>query len=136
MAAYVGYDYHIDTFGGAAIPQADFERLAVRASREVDKITMYRIQNTDNPDGYPVDNKVKNAVCAVAEVLFRRDAIIEGSGGGLIKSETVGNRTVSLNVMDADKLDAYWRSEVWQAAREFLVTTGLLYRGIGRTCGL
>lgn len=136
MAAYVDFDFYTNMFGGAAIPESEFERYAIRASREVDKITLYRIQNDDNPDGYPVDNKVRNAVSAVADVLFRQDSAEAKTGGGLVESETVNSHTVRFNTLSPDKMAEYWRGEIWKAARAFLTTTGLLYRGVGRTCGL
>lgn len=136
MAAYADFEYYSGTFGGSAIPEAEFGRYALRASREVDKITLYRIQNPPGADSYPVDNKVKDAVCAVAEVLFRHDQEDAKTGGALVESETVDSHTVRFKVMGADKLAEFRATEIWAAARGYLTSTGLLYRGIGRTCGL
>lgn len=136
MAAYVEYDYYKEVFGGVAIPSDLFKSHALRASREVDKITLYRIQNAGNPNGYEVDGKVKNAVCAVADVLFKQDEADKLTGGGAISSETVKSHTVSFKTQTAEERERQSKKEIQNAARDFLATTGLLYRGAGRMCGL
>ena len=42
MAAYADYEFYVTTYQGAAIAQADFPLLALRASEVVDQVTFDR----------------------------------------------------------------------------------------------
>lgn len=119
MAAYAEYQYYTEEFGGTAILEDDFPALAVRASREIDLITMGKIAGTEWAD----NAAVKNAVCAVAEVIHADDA--RQSAVGFKTSETVGR--VSVSYQEAVPLDA----QIYSAVKAYLFTTGLLYRGCG-----
>ena len=129
MAAYVDFEFYVNTFGGVAIPESDFESSATRASRELDRITQYRIKSDLNPNGtYIVDNKVKNATCAIAEILFNQSK--GDNADGSILSESVGQHSVTYNVVKAEDARRVFDKTIRSAARGFLTGTGLLYVGI------
>lgn len=119
MAAYADYQYYTQEFGGTAIPEEEFPALAIRASREIDLITMGKIAGTDWAD----DPAVKNAVCAAAEVIRTDDA--RQAAVGFKSSETVGR--VSVSYQESAPLD----TQIYGAAKAYLFPTGLLYRGCG-----
>lgn len=58
---YADYEFYKTEYFGVAISEADFPRLARRASSYIDYITMGRAS------GYSVDDAVKMACCAIAE---------------------------------------------------------------------
>lgn len=126
MAAYVDYKYYTEQFGGAAIPETEFATYALQASRKVDSLTLYRIQNNDNPKGYVVDSKVKNAVCAVADVIYQNDKQEQKRGD--IASETVGRHSVTYNVDKPGEKERLLNSKINSVAVSHLATTGLLNR--------
>lgn len=132
MAAYADYDYYHTEFGGTAVPQADFPAYAARASRRVDAVTLRRTAALDN-----IPNAVKDAVCAVADVLYKadQDAAVKAAVGRKA-GETVGGYSVtyqsnegyySQRESDTQRLAA----ETLLAARMHLAPTGLLYMGMG-----
>lgn len=119
MAAYVDYEYYINEFGGAAISEDDFHGLSIRASREVDLITMGRIAGTE----WEQSQAVKNAICATAEVIHSDD--IRQTTIGFVASETTGR--VSVSYQTAEPL----KTQIYEVAKSYLFPTGLLYRGCG-----
>ena len=119
MAAYADYQYYTDIFGGAAIPEAQFDSCAIRASRQIDLITMGRITESSWADS----PEVKNAVCAVSEVVHSND--VRQAKVGFASSVTTGR--VSVSYQTAEPLEA----QIYGAVKAYLFPTGLLYRGCG-----
>lgn len=114
--AYASYDYYPQEYLGTDITSAnEFNRLAERASEYIDQATMNRART------YADTNDVlKKACCAVAEVAF-----IEESNVGKT-SETVGKWSVSYEPQtDISK-------KKYDVLKRYLITTGLLYTGMGR----
>lgn len=68
--AYTTYEFYKDRYFGTIIPEADFPRLAERASDFIDTITFDRLA-----DGLPSNErasvKVQKAVCAVADAQYQ-----------------------------------------------------------------
>ena len=130
---YADYSFYTESFYGTAIEKSDFNRLALRASQFLDYYTQGKAKDNAALEA------VKMACCAIAE----RVAIVESanvaavksvSGNGL-KSESVGSYSVSYETASERISAAEGAKEGYAAiAREYLVNTGLLYRG-GRCCG-
>jgi hypothetical protein len=124
MAAYADFTYYENTYGGTAIASADFDALAVRASRKIDYLTFDRADDIiDDDDPAATVTAIKMATCAVADVLHDIDS---GDQPG-IKSEKVGGHSVTyaegaVKMMGEDARCAL-------AARRFLSRTGLMYLG-------
>lgn len=126
MAAYVDYTYYTTTYGGSAISSAEFTAYANRASAYIDYVTMDRavsLMSLSSPstEETALMNKVKNAVCAVADQFKNYDAI----GGGSISSESVGSHSVSYAIADRK----VYAANVSNAAEIYLAHSGLMFRG-------
>lgn len=135
---YADFTYYVGSFFGSAINEADFSRLAKRASDFLDYYTMGK--SKDNPDL----DALKDACCAIAEQYqiiesaqkIAAESITEGTGN--LKSESVGSYSVSYQTAGEKATAAASAAEVAKKslgdiARQYLAHTGLLYRG--RCCG-
>jgi hypothetical protein len=117
--AYADYTYYTVTYLGNAIAEADFPRLSERASEFVDRTTYGRAaDDTDNTTA------IKKAMCAIADVM----QTVENDGGiDGIQSESIGSSSVTYADNSARRLVMEDRYE--QAARRYLGSTGLMYKG-------
>ena len=110
----VDYEFYVQTFKGK-MDEADFERLNVKASAYLDRVTFGRINDSLPED---VQQKVRLALCEVA------DTFLLNEQGGELQSETVGpwSRSYQTSGKTAEQLS-------YSAAAQYLANTGLLYRG-------
>ena len=124
--AYIAETDYTDTYKGTAIDSAIFDRIALRASDEVDKLTFGRVRRA-GLDSFDADTQqaVKLATSAIAEALAQIDAATDGTGIAAT-SEKVGSFSVSI---DAASLPAL-KADALTKARSYLIYTGLLYAGI------
>ena len=142
--AYADYPYYKNTYLGTAIQEADFPRLALRASSFLDYYTQGRAgQNQDV-------NAVKMACCAVAEQyqsidLARQAALhaLQNSANageaGELQSQSVGSWSKTYRSGGESAQQATTAAQAAQAslasvAAQYLSSTGLLYRGRGCGC--
>lgn len=110
---YADSTYYTDVYNGT-MPAADFTRLSRKASAHLDRLTFGRIDKT-----WAVDERVKDACCAVADVLYMQEQggeIASESTGGWSRSYVTTGKTVSKSIREA--------------ARLYLGNTGLLYCGV------
>lgn len=137
--AYADYTYYTGEWLGTAIAEADFPRLALRAS---DFLDYYTRGKAASATGETVVDALAKACCAVAEQMQEDEKLkavaaqaVDAAlaGNGEVKSETVGSwsRTyATASDYAADKSGATaLRSQYARIADEYLVNTGLLYRG-------
>ena len=112
----VDYAFYVTEYGGA-LPEEEFTRMQGRASAFLASITMGRSE----ADGLlPWQKKMVNmAVCAVT------DAMHEAENGGQIVSEINDGISVSY----AAKPQQTDEKRLYDAAAQYLVFTGILYRG-------
>lgn len=91
MTAYADYDYYKNVYHGKAVPSDDFDRAALMATMYIDKITFGRISGND------VDDRIRNACCAAAEVYYSSDAGCSAAAASAAgkSSEKVGDYSVS-----------------------------------------
>lgn len=130
---YADYSFYINSFLGSAISEADFPRLALRASQFLDYYTLGKSRNN------PALENLKMACCAIAEkyqVVEKAQRAAEESltDGGNLKSESVGSysvsyQTASEKAQGANQAVIDAQNGVVATARQYLVGTGLLYRG-------
>ena len=137
---YADFSYYTTEYLGTEISAEDFPRLALRASDFIDYLTRNKAARAT--EEY-VTTALSKACCAIAEQLqmdARNRAIAAqtateaiSSGGGEVKSESVGGYSVSYttaadygSASDAIKASA---GACYAIAREYLANTGLLYRG-------
>jgi len=137
---YADYDFYTGTFYGTAINEADFPRLASRASDFLDYYTLDKAAGVTDADTV---TKLAKACCAIAEQMQLDDnaralilkAQTEEQAGKGIKSESVGawsaTYTTASDYTGADAKSAQAASSGLYAAlaMRYLATTGLLYRG-------
>lgn len=127
MAGYADYAFYTGTYLGIAIAEADFPRLATRASEIIDRLTFQRSaaivsEGTDTA----LINAIKLATCAVADE-FQKTEQREADGGGVIASERQGQYAIAYVEANDAKLSADAR--YLNAARLYLGQTKLLYAG-------
>ena len=139
---YTDFEFYTTTYHGNVVPEADFPRIADRASDFLDVITFDRLV-----DGLPSDEraatKVQKAVCAVSDKLYELElaekqanaaAQAGGSSGasggatsGIISSRSAGSESISYASLSDTASGAKNWSAVYQAAGDETLTNNLLY---------
>lgn len=114
----VPYEFYIGTYHGA-LAEADYNRLAVKASAYLDRATFNRLAAVTDA---PTLELAKLACCAVADAM----ADIERNPG--VKSED--NDGISVTYADGAGPAKADGKRLREAAGLFLGGTGLLYRGV------
>ncbi len=115
--AYATYEFYQDSFGGNAIPQADFDHFAKRASDYIDLVTLGRAAVYSD-----VEDLLKKACCAVAEAIKLNE-----EGGGVV-AESVGKITRNYAAGVTNTPNEEERLSI--AVCRYLTHTGLLYLGV------
>lgn len=142
--AYADYDFYTTSYFGSVVPEADFPRLAERASDFVDTMTFDRLV-----DGLPTDarskKRIKKAVCSLAELMYQielaeknaTNAAVSGastaigSGGstaGIVTSVSSGSESISYATPQQIGASAKEWSAVYAAAGDVQKTNNLLYK--------
>ena len=140
--AYTDFEFYTTTYHGNVVPEADFPRIADRASDFLDVITFDRLID-GLPDNDRAKTKVQKAVCAVAEKLYELELADKqalsaaaggtsssGSGGvtsGVITSKSAGSESISYASPSEMASGAKTWSAVYQAAGDEQATNKLLY---------
>lgn len=140
--AYADYEYYTETYLGTAIKEPDFPRLALRASSYLDYYTQGKAAKNADLEA------LKMACCAVAEqyqVIDTAQTVARNSlaysmesSGPETSSESVGSWSRSYRGGGESAAAALESAQgakqaLADVAKQYLATTGLLYRG-GR-CG-
>ena len=138
---YTDFEFYTTTYHGNVVPEADFPRIADRASDFLDVITFDRLV-----DGLPSDEraatKVQKAVCAVADEMYKLELADKqalsaaaggtsssGSGGatsGVITSRSAGSESISYASPSEMANGAKTWSAVYQAAGDPQETNKIL----------
>ena len=135
--AYADYTYYHGTYIGA-VSEEDFQRLAVRASSFLDYYTRNKAKE------YVGLEELQLACCALGDkykvieaandLAAKNLAASLSADGNELKSETVGgySRTFAAggdSALSALNTSAGARKLLAETAAQYLVNTGLLYRG-------
>lgn len=112
--AYVDYNYYRGVYFGDAVPVADFYGLSRQASAYLDQVTFGRIRG-----GWEQDSRVKDACCAIVDILYRQEQ------GGEVASETLGKWT--RNYATSSKTSA---QRMYAVVVQYLGMTGLMCRSV------
>ena len=115
--AYATYEFYMNSYGGNAIPLADFDCFSKRASEYIDMVTLGRAA-----DYLDKNDMVKKACCAVAEAYK-----INEEGGGVV-AESVGK--ISRNYATGVTNTPSGEERLSTAVCRYLLQTGLLYLGV------
>ncbi len=113
----VDYNFYTQTFKGTT-SEADFNRLSVKATAYLDRVTFQRI--TDDLPATTL-TKVKLAFCEVV------DALLLGEQGGGVVSESNDGVSVTYVASKTARTDA---QRLRDAVGLYLSGTDLLYRGV------
>ncbi len=114
---YVSYEYYQQTFSGKTITEEEFSRLEFQAEAFLDRITFGRVK------GLPeIPEAVKMAICAMAEYSCQ-----EGKKTPGVRSENIDGYSVSYG--DTGSSGKSRSEELYQIASNYLMSTGLLFRG-------
>ena len=116
------FEYYALNYKGAVIPdEKSFNATAIEATAFVDSV----ISNKEYIEIGNNLSKYCNAVCAVAEEIYKQITYDEGQRK---QSESVGNHSVSYS--SSSKSYAEREQIKHQKVRMFLAGTGMLYRGL------
>ena len=117
--SYADYIHYSTVYIGNAIAEADFPRLALRASAQIDRLTYNRAATDTNNT-----TAIKNAMCAVAEEIQRQEQNDNVDG---ITSESQGQYSVSYG-SNSNRARSN-QTKIVDAAKLWLETTGLMFAG-------
>lgn len=109
---YVDYDYYNEVYKGKSIDKENFDYYSQRASAYLDSITQNKISKLLQSN---IENNIKNACCAVIEVIAQSD------NGGEVAS--VSNDGYSETYITSGRT---YTQKMYDAACLFLNGTGLL----------
>lgn len=111
---YADYDYYLNEYSGNAVAEADFTRLSRQASAYLDGLTCGKIRGPCADD-----SRVKDACCAVAEVMYKQEQ------GGEVASESNDGASVTYVIGSTTP-----EQRMYSTAVMHLSSTGLLYAGV------
>nr|DAP20454.1 MAG TPA: Head Tail Connector Protein [Caudoviricetes sp.] len=141
--AYADYKFYTESFDNV-VPEADFSRLAERASEFVDTMTFDRLV-----DGLPTNERsqkrIKKAVCSLVELMYQielaeknaTNAAVSGTsttigpGGsttGVVTSVSSGSESISYATPQQKASGAKEWSAVYATAGDVQKTNDLLYK--------
>lgn len=142
--AYADYEFYTTSYFGSVVPEADFPRLAEKASDFVDLMTSDRLV-----DGLPTNERsqkrIKKAVCSLTELMYQielaeknaTNAAVSGtstaigSGGsttGIVTSVSSGSESISYATPQQIGASAKEWSAVYAAAGDVQKTNDLLLK--------
>lgn len=142
--AYADYEFYTTSYFGSVVPEADFPRLAEKASDFVDTMTFDRLV-----DGLPTNERsqkrIKKAVCSLAELMYQielaeknaTNAAVSGTstaigtGGsttGIVTSLSSGSESISYATPQQKASGAKEWSAVYAAAGDVQKTNDLLLK--------
>lgn len=142
--AYADYEFYTTSFFGSVVPEADFPRLAERASDFVDIMTFDRLVD-GLPENERSQKRIKKAVCSLAELMYQIELAEKnaanaaasgtsttiGTGGsttGIVTSVSSGSESISYATPQQIGASAKEWSAVYAAAGDVQKTNDLLLK--------
>lgn len=132
----INYQYYTDTYGGSEITSDKWLYFSNKAKAKINYLTFNKASQEFNQ----FTNEISNAICAIAELIqsyeLKLKATQESDLATLkrgIKSETVKSHSKTYEVSRADiesNLSNASNQQIAKVVREYLLPTGLLYRGL------
>lgn len=131
MVEYADYKYYLNSYKGD-MSELDFKRLLIKASAIINN----HIFNRDIK-GY--EEEVQIATCSIIDILYNIENIntkinqISNENNKIVASESVGDlsRTfANSTIIDLNNEIANQKNKIEEEIRTYLLSTGLLYRGI------
>ena len=142
--AYADYEFYTTSYFGSVVSEADFPRLAERASDFIDIMTFDRLV-----DGLPANERsqkrIKKAVCSLAELMYQIELAEKnatnaaasgtsttiGTGGsttGIVTSVSSGSESISYATPQQIGASAKEWSAVYAAVGDVQKTNDLLLK--------
>ena len=141
--AYADYEFYTTSYFGSVVPEADFSRLAERASDFVDAMTFDRLV-----DGLPSNERsqkrIKKAVCSLAELMYQielaeknatnqasanlTDTNVGNISAGVVTSVSSGSESISYATPQQIGASAKEWSAVYAAVGDTQKTNDLLLK--------
>lgn len=118
---FADYSFYSDSWEGTLIPSQEFYSYAKKAERLINYIVNGGVKE--------VTVQVQNAVCAAAEAAYELRKSVENIPQG-IKSENTDGYSVTYKDYNPDELTDRERRAMFNAIRQELYNTGLLYQGV------
>ena len=142
--AYADYEFYTTSYFGSVVPEADFPRMAERASDFVDLMTSDRLVD-GLPENERSQKRIKKTVCSLAELMYQielaeknaTNAAVSGastaigSGGsttGVVTSISSGSESISYATPQQIGASAKEWSAVYAAAGDIQKTNDLLLK--------
>ncbi len=141
--AYADYEFYTTSYFGSVVPEADFPRLAERASDFVDTMTFDRLVD-GLPNNERSQKRIKKAVCLLAELMYQvelaeKNAINQASANltdtnvgnistGIVTSVSSGSESISYATPQQIGASAKEWSAVYDAAGDTQKTNDLLLK--------
>ena len=119
---WADYNYYKNSWAGRLIPAQEYDQFALKAQRFIDYVTQHRI-------GENITNQVKNAVCSAAEAAYEVRQAFNNIPQG-VKSESTDGHSVSYTDTDIGIANSKERTAMYNALKQELSGTGLLFRGV------
>lgn len=142
--AYADYEFYTTSYFGSVVPEADFPRLAERASDFVDTMTFDRLVG-GLPTNEHSQKRIKKAVCSLAELMYQIELAeknatnaaasgtsttigSDGSTTGVVTSVSSGSESISYATPQQIGASAKEWSAVYTAAGDVQKTNDLLLK--------
>lgn len=141
--AYADYEFYTTSYFGSVVPEADFPRLAERASDFVDLMTFDRLVD-GLPENERSQKRIKKAVCSLAELMYQielaeKNAINQASASvtdtntgdkptGVVTSVSSGSESISYATPQQIGASVKEWSAVYAAAGDVQKTNDLLLK--------
>lgn len=113
---YADYTFYSEIYGGSAVSEQEFARLAAEASAYIDRVTF------DRAAEHRDDSRIKMCCCALTDIIQST-----ADTGGMVKqSESIGSWSYSLNSAAAN---ATLENILYSKCKSWL-PAAWLYRGV------
>ena len=125
MDAFIDYPYYINN-GGSSIPTSEFDQFALRASFQVNYLTLNRAEAviTTGTNSALIE-RIKRATMAVADVM--KECSVSQANLG-VQSEKVGDHSVQYR--GSEELRSHETQAISSVVEMYLGHTGLMYPGV------
>jgi hypothetical protein len=125
MDAFIDYLYYTEN-DGSSISASEFDRYALRASFQVDLLTIKRAEAIITAGtNLALIDRIKRATMGVADVM-KEHSVSRGSLG--VQGEKVGDHSVQYR--GNDELQSYEAQAISSTVEMYLGHTGLMYPGV------
>lgn len=120
---YIDKTYYDDEFQGDPVEDvSEFNRLAQRASEQIDQLTMYRINDIQKWPDF-IQTQIKKATASIVEQYAMN------GGYEAVSSSTLTNVSIG-SFSYQEGADGSVNANIEKVAYKHLAPTGLLYRGV------